>query len=202
VLFRSTTGNALFLSSTPKDFYGGIMSFPDEVIETSFELLTECPLEGLKEKIQKNPMDEKKRLAFEIVKLLWGEESAISSQKEFENTFQNKETPQEINEIEIGDDDTKILSAMVKSKIISSINQAKTLIKQGAVEINGKIISYENLPELKNGDIIKIGKKNFIKIKIKSNLTIQPFSSSQRMLESIQIRYNFYRSQIKSGMTL
>ncbi len=51
-----TTGNALFLDSSPEKFYGGIMSFPDEVINLSFELLTEIPLEGLAEKIKVNPI--------------------------------------------------------------------------------------------------------------------------------------------------
>src|SRR4030066_1487933 len=41
-----TTGNALFLDSTPEDFYSGIMSFPDEVISLGFELLTEMDLKG------------------------------------------------------------------------------------------------------------------------------------------------------------
>ena len=85
-----TTGNALFLDNTPENFYGGVMSFPDEVITLAFELLTEVELEGLEEKIKQNPMSEKKRLAFEIVKLLWGEFEAKRSENYFEKTFQEK----------------------------------------------------------------------------------------------------------------
>ena len=66
------------------------MSFPDEVIVLGFELLTEVPLDGIKESVKKNPMEEKKRLGFEIVKMLWGEASARKSQKAFEKTFQEK----------------------------------------------------------------------------------------------------------------
>ena len=71
-----TTGNALFLDSKPQYFYGGIMSFPDEVILLSYELLTDVDLTGLEKRIKQNPMLEKKNLAFEIVKLLWGEKLA------------------------------------------------------------------------------------------------------------------------------
>ena len=51
-----TTGNALFLDSTPESFYAGVLSFPDETIELGFELLTEVPLDGIAEKVNKEPI--------------------------------------------------------------------------------------------------------------------------------------------------
>ena len=85
-----TSGNALFLDSKAKDFFGGIMSFPDEAILLGFELLTEINLFGLDDKVKANPMAEKKHLAYEVVKLIWGEEEAKSAEKDFEKTFQEK----------------------------------------------------------------------------------------------------------------
>jgi len=85
-----TTGNALFLDSKPEEFFAGMMSFPDEVIVLGFELFTDIELGGLKEKVEKNPMQEKKRLAFEVVKLLWGDGKAKDSQSNFEQTFQER----------------------------------------------------------------------------------------------------------------
>ncbi|KKQ75572.1 MAG: Tyrosine-tRNA ligase [Candidatus Woesebacteria bacterium GW2011_GWB1_38_5] len=85
-----TAGNALFLDSSPNEFYGGIMSFPDETIFPGFELLTEVELSGLEEKITHDPMGEKKRLAYEIVKLVWSEDEANKAKSHFENTIRCK----------------------------------------------------------------------------------------------------------------
>jgi len=162
-----TTGNALFLDSTPEKFYGGIMSFPDEVIGLSFELLTEVPLEGLEEKIKTDPMAEKKRLAFEIVKLLWGENSAQKAQEEFENVFQKREIPTEIPEVEVGSEKMEAGKLLCETGLMTSMSEAKRLIEQGSVEVNGERISSRiSLLTLKDGMIIKIGKTKFVRVRV------------------------------------
>ncbi|KKT54305.1 MAG: Tyrosine-tRNA ligase [Candidatus Woesebacteria bacterium GW2011_GWA1_44_23] len=154
-----TTGNALFLDSSPENFYAGVMSFPDEVLPLGFELLTEISLEGLPEKIKRDPMGEKKRLAFEIVKFLWGESLASSAQKAFIKTFQEKEPTFDI----------KVLSGKSLSETISpytalgSISDAKRLIKQKAVDVNGVVISDPKY-QTKIGDKIKVGERTFLKV--------------------------------------
>jgi len=165
-----TTGNALFLDSTPEMFYGGIMSFPDEVIFLSFELLTEVPLDGIEEKVKQNPMIEKKRLAFEIVKLLWGEAAAVKSQEGFEKVYQNKEQPKEIPFKAINLDGQKSIIAskfVYDTGLAGSVSEAKRLIKQRAIDIDGKTIDNPN-EEItpKDGTIIKRGKNTFIKIRV------------------------------------
>ncbi len=159
-----TAGNALFLDSTPEKFYGGIMSFPDEVIALSFELLTEIPLDGIEEKIKQNPMAEKKHLAFEVVKLLWGETSAQKAQEEFENTFQKKEAPElEVKTIK----STKLEDALVELNMAGSKNEAKRLIQQGAVDVDEQKILDSNYILSENKDIlIKVGKTKFVKISV------------------------------------
>lgn len=160
-----TTGNALFLDSSPEKFYGGIMSFPDEVIGLSFELLTEVPLEGLEEKIASDPMGEKKRLAFEIVKLLWGEESAQNAQQNFESTFQEKKSPENAPEISVPNEPIELVDLIAKSAN-TSLSEAKRLVLQGAIEINGKQISAPQQVTPQNNMILKIGKSRFVKLKI------------------------------------
>jgi len=154
-----TTGNALFLDSTPENFYGGIMSFPDETIALGFELLTEVPLEGIEDKIKKDPMGEKKRLAQEVTKILWGEELAIPSEEAFEETFQEKK-PEYKTEI----NPEKTLSGTVAASSGASISQAKRLIKEGAVDVN-EITKTDPPYHPKPGDKIKFGKKTFWKVK-------------------------------------
>jgi len=161
-----TTGNALFLDSTPESFFGGIMSFPDEVIGLSFELLTEMSLEGIEEKIAPDPMGEKKHLAFEIVSLLWGEESAQKAKTEFENTFQKGLTPDNIPEVVMDSQEIELTDLVAKVANIS-LSESKRLINQGAIEIDtlpATDLHQKITP--KNGTVIKIGKTRFVKLKI------------------------------------
>lgn len=155
-----TTGNALFLDSTPENFYAGIMSFPDEVIYLSFELLTELPLDGLKEKIKKDPMGEKKHLAFEIVRFLWGEASAQKAQNMFEQTFQERR-PEFNIKVKAGE---TLIKTIIPFTSRESSSAAKELIKQGAVDINGQKATDGNT-EIKAGDQIKVGERTFLKAK-------------------------------------
>ncbi len=162
-----TAGNALFLDSTPEQFYGGIMSFPDEVIVLGFEILTEVPFvpSEIEKEVDKDPLSAKKRLAFEIVKLLWGEGAAKKAQEEFENVFQKGEMPKENiisfkvksgASIEVGD-------LLVQSETAGSATAAKSLVKQAAVDIDGQTVT--DLHEtVKSGSIVKVGKKRFIKV--------------------------------------
>lgn len=156
-----TTGNALFLSSQPEEFYGGIMTFPDEVIYLSYELLTEVPLAGLKEKINKNPLQQKKKLAYEIVKLIWSEEKANEAQEYFEKTVQKGETPTVLEELPVIKDET-LLDAV--SKVTGSKSEAKRLFQQKAIEVNGKVVE-DLMYNLEGGEVVKIGKKKFVKIR-------------------------------------
>lgn len=151
-----TTGNALFLDSKPQDFYAGIMSFPDEVILLSYELLTEVSLEGLEKRIKANPMLEKKNLAFEIVKLLWGEKLAKKAALTFENNFQKREA-EYTEEIKLQKSLAETIAPFTNLK---STGDAKRLIQQGGITINGDVVTDLNY-KTKKGDRIKIGKKIF-----------------------------------------
>ena len=155
-----TTGNALFLNSTPEIFYAGIMSFPDETIKLGFELLTEVDLIGLDEKIKKDPMAEKKRLAFEIVKILWGESKAKDAEISFKKTFQQKAPSftKEINNLEtLGQTIAQLIE-------VGSTSKAKRLIEDGAVKINDATI-INPTQKINTGDRIKVGKKIFVIVK-------------------------------------
>lgn len=155
-----TTGNALFLDSNPNDFYAGIMSFPDEVISLSFELLTEIPLDGINKQIKENPMLEKKRLALEVVGLIWGEEEAKKAQENFEHIFQERKP---VFDIKV-DSGNSIISTIAPFTSLGSLSEAKRLIKQKAVDINGKIVE-DSSYQVKSGDEIKVGSRTFLKAK-------------------------------------
>ena len=155
-----TTGNALFLDSTPENFYAGIMSFPDEVIALGFELLTEVPLDGIAESVKSNPMEEKKRLGFEIVKLLWGEALARKAQKTFEKTFQEKRP--EFNIIVKANE--SLMKTIISYSPRGSMSSVKELLKQNSVDVNGITVNDGNIT-IKSGDEIKVGSHTFLKAK-------------------------------------
>lgn len=152
-----TTGNALFLDSKPEEFYAGIMSFPDEVISLGFELLTEISLDGIEQKVKENPMSEKKHLAFEIVKLLWGEDKATLAQNKFEETFQERR-PEFNIKVESG---KSLVDTIADFTSKGSKSEAKRLIKQKAVDVNGKVVE-DSSYEVKVGDEIKVGSRTFL----------------------------------------
>ena len=159
-----TTGNALFLDKPAEEFFGGIMSFPDEVLELGFEVLTRVPLEELKTlNFKTKPMELKKRLAFEVVKIIYGEPAADIAQKQFEKVFQKKETPENLPVVKIENKEEEADKLLLKTGLVKSLSEAKRLLAQKAVELNGKTIDNQKLNLLTN-DILKIGKTKFVKI--------------------------------------
>jgi tyrosyl-tRNA synthetase len=165
-----TTGNALFLNSSAAEMYGGIMSFPDEVIPLSFELLTLLPLQSIKSlEKELSPIDLKKKLAFEIVKMYHSEKEAQKAQEEFEQVFQKRNLPQEnilVHEIKPVEKED-VLKILTESGLVSSRSEAKRLIAQGGVDVDGATVKKFSEVKMKDGSIIKAGKRKFLKIKIK-----------------------------------
>jgi len=167
-----TTGNAIFLNTSPNDMFGAVMSFPDETIVSGFELLTDVPLQQIKEvkkalqSIKVNPMDFKKELAFEVVKIYHGEKKAKKAKIYFERVFQKKKLPLDnilIYKIKPGE--KNIIDLLVETKLAPSKSEAKRLVKQGAIEAGGKTIKDKDfILKPKEGMIIKSGKRKFIKL--------------------------------------
>jgi tyrosyl-tRNA synthetase len=116
-------------------------------------------MEGIAEKVKSQPMTEKKRLAFEIVRLLWGEEKASLSQRSFEKTFQER-TPDFNIKVVSGE---SLIKTIIPFSPRQSTSSAKELLKQGAVDVNSQKIS-DGSVILKSGDEIKIGERTFLKV--------------------------------------
>jgi len=164
-----TYGNTVNITDKPNDMYGKLMSLRDDLTIQYFELCTIVPLQSIKSLVNElNPMDLKKRLAFEIVKMYYSEKEAKEAQENFEKVFQKKELPQEnilVHEIKpIEKED--VIKVLTESGLASSKSEAKRLIAQGGVDVDGKTIKEISEVKLEDGSIIKAGKKKFLKIKI------------------------------------
>ena len=173
-----TTGNALFLNTSPDEMYGGIMSFPDEVIPLAFEMLTLIPLQSIKEKEKGlssgkiHPMELKKQLAFEIIKMYHGKKAAQKAQNYFSHVFQKRKLPATIKPIKINQAYVNIrhpvANILFDLKLVPSKSESKRLISQGAVELNNQKIKNPRLMmKLKEGDVFKVGKRTIRQVKIK-----------------------------------
>lgn len=163
-------GNAIWLDDSAPDMFGKIMSLKDDLILEYFKIATDMPLEKIEEiKIRlesgENPMILKKELAKRIVTELHSPEEAQEAADNFKNTVQDKELPTNIPEYELKDDQG-ILDSLVESGSIESKSEAKRLLEQGGLELNGEKLNFETINQtLASGAILKIGKHKYLKIK-------------------------------------
>jgi len=161
-------GNYIGVAESPEEIYGKVMSIPDSLILDYFELLTDVPDQELEEFRQGlkgetiNPMELKKRLAREIITLLYDQKAAAEAEGHFERTVQKREMPEEIPEYHVSLHGN-LSKLIVDIGLAKSRSEANRLIAQGAVSIDGEKIS-SNIAPVKSGSIIKVGKRRFAKV--------------------------------------
>ena len=163
--------NYIALLEPPLKMYGKTMSIPDTIIWHYFTLLTNLSLEEI-EKIKKevyqtilNPREAKARLTKEIVTIYHGKKAALRAEKEFEKVFKEKKLPTKIPEIKIKEKSLNILDLLVKTKLASSKSEAKRLILQKGIKIDGKVEEdWKKIIEIQKGMVIQVGKRKFMKL--------------------------------------
>lgn len=154
--------NYIAFEEKPFEMFSKIMKIPDNLIEKYFKLLTDIEVPLLK-----NYRDQKIILAQEIVKIFYDEKTALKTKENWEKIFSKKEIDKaDLKILTINENKLKLIDLLILAGIKSK-NEAKRLLAQKAVEIN-QIIKTDPFKEieLKDNDIIKIGKKIIYKIKI------------------------------------
>lgn len=161
--------NAIGITEDPKDIFGKTMSIPDALIYKYFQLCTKATPEELREIKREleggsNPRDLKRKLGFDLVKLYYDAETAEKTIEEFDKVFIKKEVPDEIPEVKVNEDQMKLVDVMTENKMSESKSNARKLIEQGAVSIDGRKISDVNsMIEPMHGMVLKVGKRKFLK---------------------------------------
>ena len=168
--------NYIGIDESPRDIYGKVMSIPDDLIMPYFELVTDVANEELSEFKQQldaqsiNPMVLKKRLAREIVAQFRGVEAAQEGESDFETVFQKRSVPDEIPEHPLpaaahgGSLSVRDLEyLLVEAEIVESRGEAKRLLTQQAVEIDGKKVVGDDVA-VADGSVIKVGKRRFLRL--------------------------------------
>jgi len=161
-------GNVINITDGPVDMFGKVMSIKDDLIEKYFVLCTDLPEDEIKEVLKKeNPKDQKIVLAEEVVRLYHGDRKALSAKDSFILTFQKKEIPDNLEEVVVGKGE-RLSGILIDRNLVSSKTEWRRLVSNGAVHLmEDKNLVQEFDFEVDKDITIKIGKRRFIKIKVK-----------------------------------
>ncbi len=163
--------NYVSITEEPKEMYGKLMSIPDEMIVKYLHLTTEMEekeirkYETLMSEQKINPMEVKRKLAYEVVKLYHSSEKAKEAEEEFIKVFSKKEIPTEIPSYQHKGGKIWVVKLLVDAGLVGTRSEARRVIQQGGVAIDGEVIRDIDLEFVpKRGTIIRVGKRRFRKI--------------------------------------
>ena len=173
-------GNAIGITEPPAEMYGKVMSIPDALMPDYFEYATEVPATELA-RIRRgladgslHPRDAKRRLAREIVTLWHGAGAAEAAEAEFDRVFRVRDLPERLPEVRMpglraeagGVLRRKAARVLVELGLAKSHGEAKRLIGQGGVAIDGQRISdVEAEIEVRDGMVVRVGKRRFARVR-------------------------------------
>ena len=166
-------GNYIGVKDTANDMFGKIMSISDELMENYYTMITEIPSEEIT-KIKENiangslhPMEAKKQLGAEVVKIYHGEQAAVEARDWFENVFSKRNLDVELPEVEVEYNEIGVIDLLVKAtELVKTTSEARRLIEQGGFKINDEAIKdVKATVNVESGMIVRAGKKKIVKIK-------------------------------------
>jgi len=168
-------GNYVGITETPQEMFGKMMSIPDELMWSYYELVTDrTPQEiaAMKKDIASgalHPMDAKMRLAQEVISGFHGEEAARKAAEHFQRVFRDRQAPEEAPIFQVpSGEPRRIVSLLVDAGAVPSRTEAERLIKQGGVELIGdsSAMNVQRSIALIKGQshLLRVGKKKFLRI--------------------------------------
>ena len=169
-------GNYIAITDEPEDMYGKTMSIPDELIIRYFRHLTSVPaaevedMEAALDRGEANPRDAKAQLARTLVGMYWGEQASTEAEEAFNRVFARGQMPEEMEEVhveELFQDGSVWLIGLLRSAGFSSSNsEARRLIQQGAVSIDGdRITDPAAHVKFKDHAVLRVGKRRFARLR-------------------------------------
>lgn len=166
-------GNYIGIDEEPNEMFGKIMSISDELMWKYYELLTDIGVDEINslrfkcESGAMNPRDAKAELAKRIIKDFHSDEAAENAEQSFVNQFSKGQMPDEIDEFSVDSQNYKIVDLLLQTNLTASKGEAKRLIEQGGVKIDGEKIS-DTSAEIEvateKSFIIQVGKRKFLKV--------------------------------------
>jgi tyrosyl-tRNA synthetase len=167
-------GNYVGITEAPGEMFGKMMSIPDELMWSYYELITDRTPEQileLKNEVKSgktHPMDVKMRLAQEVIGDFHGAEAGRKAAESFQRVFRDRQAPEEAPVKKVAVSSAKKLTALlVELGLIASKSEAERLIKQGGVEIDGARVedARKDVDLSKAGEfLLRAGKKKFVRV--------------------------------------
>jgi len=166
----SSWGNVINLTDEANDMFGKVMSINDELIKKYFVLATRVDLPEIDEiiKSNNNPRDQKLILAEKLTELYHGTKKAGLAKEAFVNQFSKGELPQDIPVKSFSKSTGTISALLVEAGVVASKGEAKRLIQQGGVKMDGVAVNADTEINLSTEPkLFQVGKRRFVKIKSK-----------------------------------
>lgn len=158
-------GNYIGLTEKPEIMFGKIMSIPDNLILKYAELLTDLPLEKMKNKLQQDPRNAKLELARTIVAMYHNEKDAERAEEEFIRVVSEGGIPTETKSYKLKAKSLLLVDLLVKTKMASSKSEARRLIEQGGVKLGGEKQTDPNkIVNLEKETLLQVGKRKYLTI--------------------------------------
>jgi tyrosyl-tRNA synthetase len=162
-------GNYIGINESPDEMFGKVMSISDELLWEYYELLTDFSLPEIQQfkSSGENPRNLKVNLAKLIIKDFHSEQAASEAENEFNRRFVKKEIPDEIEEKVLLEVVWKLPKLLAETGLAASVGEARRLIEQGGVKINGEKASNTNADVEISGEgaLLQVGKRKFLRVK-------------------------------------
>lgn len=159
-------GNYVGVTDEPADMFGKVMSIPDPLMGSYFELLTDIEPDAVTEILDGHAGQAKRRLAREIVTSFHDSLAANGAEAAFDRVFKQHAAPEDIETLRLDDSDPVFLPALIASAGLTSSNsEARRMISQGAVKVDGVKVAEEQISRADlAGRVLQVGKRRFVRL--------------------------------------
>ncbi len=164
-----STGNIVPINTGAEDMYGKLMSVPDFAMEKYMRLVTRWSpreIDALLKEVESgrvHPRDAKMKLAREIVSIFYSDDEARSAEEAFVRVFQQKENPEDMPEFALKAGAT-VLDVLMEAGLVSSKSEAKRLIDQKGVRLDGDLLERGD-QVFPHPGVLQAGKRRFVRVK-------------------------------------
>lgn len=164
-------GNYVGVEDDPAEMFGKTMSIPDDVMPQWFALAADYDPERVAE-IEHglrggdlHPGEAKRRLARSVVALYWGEEAAAEAERRFDQVFRHRGIPDDLDQFPLPEGETVPLPQLIREVFDISASEARRLLSQGAVKVDGEPVGALELPRgTVAGRVLQVGKRRFVRL--------------------------------------
>lgn len=163
-------GNYVGIAESANEMYGKLMSIPDSVIETYLRLVTNIPSAEIDDLVSgmadgtRHPRDVKDMMAADVVTTFHGSDAANAARDEFSRIFRERQAPSDMPQVDI-DVPASISSIIVQAGLASSNNEARRLVQQGGVRLDGeKVATTEGDIMLDTPAVLQVGRRRFVRL--------------------------------------